>query len=116
MTPFLNNSNQSPISRADINRIEIELENIFHLLNPRAEFRDNLKFDLLTYPKWKILLPRFFRYGFLIAAGIASGIIIVFTGLKTIFTVISAIKIFRLEKSKSSQGNPRSIRSQTATL
>ena len=115
MTSFLSNSTQASNSRNNLNMIEFELENIFHLIMPRAEFRDKLKIDLLSYPKWKITLPKFLRYSFLLSAGIASGIIILFTGIRTVLTVVGAIKIFRQEKSKPRKGTTRSIRSQIIT-
>jgi hypothetical protein len=115
MTSNPNNSTQPLDSRGNLNMVEFELENIFQLINPRDEFRNNLKIDLLTYPNWKILLPRFLRYGFLIIAGIASGAIIILTGIRTVFTLIGAIKIFRQEKTLNHEGNKKSLRSQVVT-
>lgn len=116
MTSFIDNSTQSSGSGNDLNLIEFELQNIFHMINPRNEFRDKLKLDLLSYPGWKLSLPKFLRYGFLLFAGISSAIVILLTGIRAVFAVIGAIKIFRQEKSRSHEDITRPIRSQIVPL
>lgn len=116
MTSFMDNSTQSLGSGNDLNLIEFELQNIFHMINPRNEFRDKLKLDLLSYPGWKLSLPKFLRYGFLLFAGVSSAIVILLTGIRAVFAVIGAIKIFRQEKSRSHEDITRPIRSQIVPL
>ena len=115
MTSFQQKTNQPSFFRKDLKSIEYELENIFQIINPRHEFQEKLRSELISYPDWKLYLPKLLRQMIILLAGIASGLIILLTGIRAIFSVIGAIKIFQQQKTKTREEPRKSIRSIIAT-
>jgi hypothetical protein len=84
---------------SNLSELEIDLDSILKPLQPRPEFVSELYQNILIYPRWKIAIPSILKLSLIIFAASMSGILIIVTGVRTIFLILATYKLFRNEKS-----------------